>query len=45
MSAPVWQAVKELAAIWRLSPYVQAYSTRLTPRSTHYATSAHHIEA
>lgn len=45
MSAPVWQAVKELAAIWRLSPYVQAYSTRLTPRSAHYATSAHHIEA
>lgn len=45
MNAPVWQAVKELAAIWRLSPYVQAYSTRLAPRSTHYAIAADHIEA
>ncbi|MCA1604094.1 MAG: hypothetical protein LC775_01085 [Acidobacteria bacterium] len=45
MSAPVWQAVNELAAIWRSSSYVQTYSARLTPRSTHYAVSGHHIEA
>jgi hypothetical protein len=45
MSAPVWQAVGELAAVWRSSSYVQDYIAGVGLPLSLCASSGHHIAA
>lgn len=45
MSAPVWKAVGELAAVWRSSTYVQNYITGAGRPLSLCASSGHHIAA
>jgi hypothetical protein len=46
MSAPVWHAVKQLAAVWRSSTFVQEYAAlALNSDVQDLVASAHHIDA